>query len=357
MSYNIRITYFGNIRSISSWSKVSRELLNALINKNISISIIETRGFLYDKEFDIGDLEKHISREIGDILITFEHPSKYPFLPPATKKIGFLVYEFTTLPYLWVKNINNYLDLILVPSRFTYDVFVKSGVDIKKVKILPYGYNPKYYYPLHIKNKRKIRKFLTISSPHRREALDILLECFYEAFKDVDDAQLTVKLLYLPFKKTKSFEIPNFNNLLKSFSSRLKNKLKIISDRLIEKEMGELYREHDAYISLSKAESFGLPFLEAIACSLPVISIKYSGQIDFLSDENAIFISHTLKPSDNDVYEKTKETQYAGYADKDDCISKLKDIYQNGFNSEIKPPSQSTWDDIADIFIEIIKKL
>ncbi len=358
MPYNIRITYFGNIRSIASWSKVARELLFSLVKKDIKISIYETKGFLYNQHMSLGSLERYISRQIGDVLITFEHPSKYPFLPHTTKKIGFLVYEFTTLPPLWVKNINRYLDLVLVPSKFTYDVFVNSKVDTTKLKILPYGYNPKYYYPKdNLNQDKKIRRFLTISSPHRREALDVLLECFYKAFKDIDDVELTVKLSYLPFKKTKHFEISDFKNILNSFSLKLRNKLKIISDKLEEEEMGKLYREHDLYISLSKAESFGLGFLEAIACSLPVITTKYSAQAEFLSDKNAVFIRHDLKVVEEDVYEKTQTPQYAAYADKNDCIDKLREIYHNGFRYEVKPPPHSTWDDVSSKFIEIIKEM
>ncbi len=358
MPYNISITYFGNIRSIASWSKVARELLLSVVKKDIKVSIYETKGFLYDQNMSLGSLERYISKQVGDVLITFEHPSKYPLLPPATKKIGFLVYEFTTLPPLWVENINRYLDLVLVPSKFTYDVFVKSKVDEGKIRILPYGYNPDYYYPsAELKKNKKIRRFLTISSPHRREALDILLECFYKAFKDIDDVELTVKLSYLPFKKIKHFEIPDFKNILNSFSLKLKNKLRIISDKLEEKDMGSLYRNHDIYISLSKAESFGLGFLEAIACSLPVITIKYGAQTEFLSDKNAVFIQHTLKPANKDVYEKTQTCQYAAYADKNDCIAKLKEIYQHGFRYEVKPPPQSRWDDVATNFIEIVKEM
>lgn len=354
MSYNIRITYFGIIRSISSWAKVAREIIKALIRKGVEVSIYETKGFLYESDFNLMDLERYISKKMGEIIFTFEHPSKYPLLPKQSFKIGFLVYEFTTLPPLWVENINRYLDMVLVPSSFTYEVFTRSGVEIKKLKILRYGYNPTYYYPTP--HKDKIRTFLSISSPHKREATDILLEAFTKAFHNKEDVRLILKLSYLPFKKIKSFEIANFKTLLESYKRILGERLTIISDKLTEPEMARLYRVSDIYISLSKAESFGLCFLEALASNRAVISLRYGGQMDFLNEKNAIFINHKIVESSGDEYEKTTQTQFVAYPEIDDCIEKLHQIYTYGFKPIIdqKTLFQYQWEKIAEEFIRLI---
>ncbi|MCX7905672.1 MAG: glycosyltransferase, partial [Elusimicrobiales bacterium] len=329
MSYNIRITYFGIIRSITSWAKVAREILKGLIKNGIEISIYETKGFLYDKNFNLELLEKYVSHKTYDIIFTFEHPLKYYMLPKSSFKIGFLVYEFTHLPQSWIENINKYLDMVLVPSTFTYNVFINSGIKKEKIKILRYGYNPNYYYPT--KKTNKINNFLTVSSPHKRESLDILLEAFTKAFKDNNNVRLTVKLSYSQFKKNKNFEIPSFNKLIEKYQKILNSKLKIITDKLSEEDMGNLYRNSDIYISLSKAESFGLPFLESLACGRPVVSLKYGGQLDFLNDKNTVFIKHVLKETQDELYEKTKEKQFVAYPEINDCIEKLKIIYNKGF--------------------------
>lgn len=357
MSYNIKITYFGVLRSISSWSKVAREILKCLVKKGVDVSIYEIKGFLYDKYFNLEELEKYCCKKINDIIFTFEHPSKYPILPHDKFKIAFLVYEFTTLPKIWVENINKYINLVLVPSNFTYEVFIKSGVDKRKLKILRYGYNPSYYYPKE--KTKKIRNFITVASPHKREALDILLKGFGEAFKDIDDVRLTIKLSYLPFKKTKSFEIPNFINLINYYRKTLGQKINIITDKLNEYEMANLYRSSDIYISLSKSESFGLPFIEAIACGRGCISLKYGGQTDFLTDENTIFVSHKIVQTNGEEYEKTQEKQYIAQADLNDYIEKLMFIYKNGFDPTINPSEikKYEWDNITEEFIDIIRSI
>jgi glycosyltransferase involved in cell wall biosynthesis len=355
-SYNKRITYFGVIKSISSWSKVARELLSSLIELGIDINIYQKKGFLYDENFNLGALEKYISPEFSkDIIFTFEHPKNYIYLPDCALKIGFLVYEFTSLPDLWVENINKYLDMVIVPSLFSYNVFIDSGISKEKIRILRYGINPKYYF--YRNNKNEALSFLTIASPQKREALDIALESFYKAYSDVADVKLTVKLSY-NIKYSKPFEIRDFNGLISDYKQRLANRLEIIANPLSEQEMGELYRKSDLYFSLSKAESFGLCFLEAIACGKPVISLNYGGTKDFLTSHNAYFISHKISQTNGEEYEISKKRQFIAIPYMESAVRVLKEIYQG---KNLKKPSLEKsleyyyWENIAKDFIEIIK--
>jgi glycosyltransferase involved in cell wall biosynthesis len=59
-----------------------------------------------------------------------------------------------------------------------------------------------------------------------------------------------------------------------------------------------LYTEADAFVLPTRAEGWGLPIIEALACGLPVITTNYSGQTEYLSSIVGGYfpISHTVVP-------------------------------------------------------------
>ena len=71
-----------------------------------------------------------------------------------------------------------------------------------------------------------------------------------------------------------------------------------ISGALSTSDMALLYNNYDALIFPSRAEGWGLPLIEAIACGLPVISTYYSGHAEYLSaiDGQFVRLDHQLQP-------------------------------------------------------------
>ncbi|MBM3253964.1 MAG: glycosyltransferase family 4 protein [Candidatus Omnitrophica bacterium] len=175
------LTYFGILRAPTSWAKVTRKLCEALVDKGVDLNIFERKGFLYDKNFKISRrLTSRITNKFreDDIVFCFEHPSIYKYLR-GSYKIGLLIYETSALPKEWVKNINEFLDLVIVPSSFCKEVFIKSGVD-KEIRIIPYGFDKAEFNfnikPFDIPTNKRFR-FLSIINPHKREGLvELLIE-------------------------------------------------------------------------------------------------------------------------------------------------------------------------------------
>ena len=50
----------------------------------------------------------------------------------------------------------------------------------------------------------------------------------------------------------------------------------------------------DCYVSLHRAEGFGLTMAEAMAIGKPVIATGYSGNVDFMSGENSYLVDYAL---------------------------------------------------------------
>ena len=54
----------------------------------------------------------------------------------------------------------------------------------------------------------------------------------------------------------------------------------------------------DAFVSLHRAEGFGLVIAEAMALGVPVVATGWSGNADFTAAENAALVAYDLKASD-----------------------------------------------------------
>ena len=78
----------------------------------------------------------------------------------------------------------------------------------------------------------------------------------------------------------------------------------VIDDPLPRPELGSLMAAADCYVSLHRSEGFGLTMAESMALGKPVIATAYSGNLDFMTDENSFLVpfSWALVPPGADPY-------------------------------------------------------
>jgi glycosyltransferase involved in cell wall biosynthesis len=55
-------------------------------------------------------------------------------------------------------------------------------------------------------------------------------------------------------------------------------------------ELGALFDACDAYVSLHRSEGFGLTMAEAMALGKPVVATGYSGNTDFMTEDNSYLV-------------------------------------------------------------------
>ncbi|MEO8779951.1 MAG: glycosyltransferase family 4 protein, partial [Rhodanobacter sp.] len=71
----------------------------------------------------------------------------------------------------------------------------------------------------------------------------------------------------------------------------------IVRDEIIPRsDLGALQRCADAYISLHRAEGFGLGLAECMRMGKPVIATAWSGNMDFMTTENSFLVDYHLVP-------------------------------------------------------------
>lgn len=71
----------------------------------------------------------------------------------------------------------------------------------------------------------------------------------------------------------------------------------IVRDEIIDRaDLGALQRCADAYISLHRAEGFGLGLAECMRLGKPVIATAWSGNMEFMTPENSCLVDYRLVP-------------------------------------------------------------
>ncbi len=194
-------------------------------------------------------------------------------------RIGFTMLESDTLPADWVYQANQ-MDEVWVPSHFTRDVFVSSGVR-RPIYVIPLGFNPNYFHP-HIQGNKpaNVFVFLSIFEWIERKAPELLLQAYVSEFTRSDDVVLVLKVFNHDPRLNVQQQIHELTN--RPNAPRI---VVLLNQEIAEHQMGGLYRSADCFVLPTRGEGWGMPILEAMACGLPVIATDWGAQREFFNDQ------------------------------------------------------------------------
>jgi len=218
---------------------------------------------------------------------------KYPFY------IGRTTFEAAGLVSEWVNNCN-IMDEIHVQSTFNKREFEKAGVK-PPIYVFPCGVNSQIFKPRpkesvsgdHILKYFKAEKFnfLSIFESHFqnyfRKGLDILLQGYFLAFNSLDLVNLVIKT------NLKQEELDIIAHRANEVIGRPVDNLPqvtLVREYYTIQDLALLYNVADAYVLPSRGEGLGIPFLEALCSAIPTIGTRWSGNMDFMNDDNSILI-------------------------------------------------------------------
>jgi len=280
-----------------SFSKTLGKLAIGLDNAGVDVSIAPDEYHETDNVID-WRIKKMIMKPNdywNRAIIRHSEGDHMYVVPPGKKRIGYLALESSKLNPLWVPQLNH-LDQLLAVSPFVKDVIEQAGVTTP-IDVLPNCVDTSEFHPdvkpLEIAIDSNTFTFYSMFSFGDRKSPDVLFKAFIEEFGPNDNVALVVHSLsmFYVFKK----EGVDVKGYLDSFSKgKERAPIYITSDFMDDKMVPPFIKNFDVFVLPSKAEGFGLPILEAMACGQPTIITGYSGPMGFTTNDTSWYIDYKM---------------------------------------------------------------
>ena len=131
------------------------------------------------------------------------------------------------------------------------------------------------------KEKPEADKFTIISTGNLREIkrMDLLIRAFSKAF--AGDENINLKIFGQGEEKS------NLESLIREEDLESQVELMGLRPR---REIAQTLSDSDLFVLASKAETFGVAFIEALAMGVPVISTRSGGPEGFINSENGLLV-------------------------------------------------------------------
>jgi glycosyltransferase involved in cell wall biosynthesis len=202
-------------------------------------------------------------------------------------RIGIWGWETNAIPRRWERAFA-LLDEIWVYSRFMADNI--GAVAPVPVIALPPPVQPppKPATPLRLgvpEGFLFLFAFDYLSTIQRKNPVG-LIDAFKQAFAPGEGPRLLIKTINAPLRPLAEEEV--------LWAAHGRPDIHVIDRSLSGEELDGLMAACDCYVSLHRAEGFGLTMAEAMAIGKPVIGTGYSGNVDFMNAENSYLVDYTI---------------------------------------------------------------
>lgn len=281
------IQVYGRFDGYFSHAQVSRGIACGLIKNNARIQIHNSdnmysgyEGFEFEKVDPVGGWNS--KARIGFYIGGYPNAEIFQaYMNDHEIKIGLFIAESSIIPKSWTI-IANMFDFVLVPSKWTKDVYKKSGVR-SKIYVVNHGISDKFakirnYFDFYGKNKH-ILNFLHIcgaSSFPERKGTAQLIEAFNECFSS-RTATLTIRATKTPWFVNKISKCKE--GLIRFSNARY---------GLNPNQMHRFMSYFNFIIQPSRSESYGIVPVEARSIGIPVILTNGTGHNEHIESIDSI---------------------------------------------------------------------
>lgn len=239
--------------------------------------------------------------------------------------IGYWFCEVQKIPSQWASQLR-YFNEVWTASAFCQNAIIRTAhIPVMNIPLLIENQSLTNNIAQKLAGKcgvscvRFLSIFNTYSDAERKNIL-FSIRSFISAFNHSDNVEYVIKVSNLEYDA-------RLKKILEDIAMNY-SFIKIIDGYVPDEVIKKLYESADVYVSLHRAEGFGLTISDAMAKGIPVITTDYSGNMEFcrhkdtnLVESNLIQIGHErLRYKSNDVWAEPKL---------DSAISIMRAVYEN----------------------------
>lgn len=339
----MKVAYIGAFGNLSGYADAARNNVCALSSVGFPVDAIPLS--FENFQTDCGELGKKIkplitSNSNAPIQIIHTIPTVFPkFISISKYNIGYTAWETSKLPPQFLDCINQ-LNEVWVPSEYNKEVFINSGVDIPV-------YTMSHTFNIDTFDKEITRESLTKPAGFTfysvfqwiaRKGPEDLLKAYLTEFSANENVCLLLKTYLFdptnPMDKERIKE--QISNVKESLRLPSYPNLSLISAPLSRPQINALHKSCDCLISPHKGEGFGITMAEAMIAANPVIATNYSGNTDFLTEDNGYPTDYQLSPVCNMPWEWYDASQNWADVDIIDLKKKMRYVFENQQEANVK---------------------
>jgi glycosyltransferase involved in cell wall biosynthesis len=191
-----------------------------------------------------------------------------------------------------------------VPSEFNRKTFIDAGVEEQKIAVIPGCLNTRPFLKVkprpanHSLSSSDPFRFISIFDWTLHKGWDVLLKAFLDAFPNRKDVILTLKVWSTMGYSLDTIKQQAENFILQNTSHTSLKDIPVewVEETFSQDELLHFYTEADAFVLPSRGEGWGRPYMEAMACGLPVIGTGWSGNTAFMKEDNSYLIDYQIQP-------------------------------------------------------------
>ncbi len=281
------------------------------------------------------------------------------------RHIGFPVFELDCFNQRELTHLRNQ-DKLVVCSSFNKEILLQNKIlNDEDIHICELGVDRSIYYPeqKEYKFQGEPTTFINVSKWELRKSHWELLEYYESAFDVNSNVRLVMLTGSLILENRLPDEIKKWKKMY--MDSPLSSKITIIDWLPNEKMVADYLRKSDCFISLSKAEGFGLGGLEAQSCALPCIMSRYGGHLTYCDDQNSMLVDmgEMELGIDNVFFDGRSGGRWRGLNEtsREQTIEYMRSIHkrkqsgENLFNQAgIETACKFSWESAAKKLVEIL---